>query len=66
LSIFERLARPWVKDLQQRQLLAAQWLSQNQSVQQQVVQNSMNKKQREVYVGNLAVGIVNQAGGVLY
>ena len=55
-----------MKELQQRQLLAAQWLSQNHSAQQQAAAAggaagwSQNKKQREVYVGNLAVGVVNQ------
>ena len=49
-----------MKELQQRQLLAAQWLSQSQSAQQQRQHATQNKKQREVYVGNLSVGVVTQ------
>ena len=49
-----------MQELQQRQALAAQWLAQNQAAQAQGADAAQNKKQREVYVGNLTVGVVTQ------
>ena len=42
-----------VKEIEERQLKAQQWV-----LQQQAVNLSMSKKAREIYVGNLLMGVV--------
>lgn len=42
-----------IKEIEERQLKAQQWV-----LQQQAVNLSMSKKAREIYVGNLLMGVV--------